>query len=602
MATRSQSAICAAWARSFPAGGHYESGRTVDARGNVLRAAWGSAELARYLPAGRKRTRAAFLVTGDRWGAPGWGHTDPQTETRLAVADAARAIGADVLLIPFAALEAARVDMDSIRPLEVRPDKTWTEWEALAPYPKRDERRKREGAPLNAAPQSYGWDAARIVHTWKGPDGRRYRQVETLGEWRRFTFEGPRPELRPDGTPWGAWEAWPRSEYRHVTLDTPRLGDVEYLRGASRSWGETVRQNERGEWGTDRHMHRLGDALFMADVVGTATRAHLPTVADVVAVALRCIRAERAERGIAARGNGAPVEPASVRFERFDVDAPISETVETRRRVRFVSSFDMNERAPLYFLATLPRTSRARTVADAIEDLAPPAVHAALARGAEVLRQGDIFAIPTNLTDADLVDMGATRARLSQWTRGARARKGEVGYRRPLNAADRRRIRAYARRRFAQDFRALLADATPDRVGPQTVRARRRSWDTPGTPRPRDRDGYRRRYGTNARAVWERALAAGFERFAAGTSAAPVREPIRDALRAVLAIHGTSHGATEVARVPGGAVYVRGVMRHEPSLEPGRRGGRDHAPLKLGDGTRWYLAVRNTVPRLRDAR
>jgi hypothetical protein len=40
-------------------------------------------------------------------------------------------------------------------------------------------------------------------------------------------------------------------------------------------------------------------------------------------------------------------------------------------------------------------------------------------------------------------------------------------------------------------------------------------------------------------------------------------------------------------------------MRQVPSLEPGRGRAVDHAPLRLGDGRRWYLALRNTVPRAR---
>jgi hypothetical protein len=71
----------------------------------------------------------------------------------------------------------------------------------------------------------------------------------------------------------------------------------------------------------------------------------------------------------------------------------------------------------------------------------------------------------------------------------------------------------------------------------------------------------------------------------------------RDAIRAAVSIYGTAHTATELARVKG-AVYVRGTVTHRPELERGRFGAPDHRPLLLTPD-RWYLAVRNTVPRAR---
>lgn len=68
--------------------------------------------------------------------------------------------------------------------------------------------------------------------------------------------------------------------------------------------------------------------------------------------------------------------------------------------------------------------------------------------------------------------------------------------------------------------------------------------------------------------------------------------------RRALMIYGTTHTATEVAVVPGGAVYIKGTMFHDPHLEtPGRR--PEHVTVNLGEGDRWWLAVRNTVPRRR---
>lgn len=72
----------------------------------------------------------------------------------------------------------------------------------------------------------------------------------------------------------------------------------------------------------------------------------------------------------------------------------------------FVSSFDYQESAPLYFLAELPRGVKVSTVEDAILALSPRIVHAAIAQGREVKRQGDMFAIPTELSTIELKRRG----------------------------------------------------------------------------------------------------------------------------------------------------------------------------------------------------
>jgi hypothetical protein len=81
---------------------------------------------------------------------------------------------------------------------------------------------------------------------------------------------------------------------------------------------------------------------------------------------------------------------SNVRNERM----PITVT----RWATFLSSFDYQESRPLYFLCELPYGAKPGTVDEAIEALKPPEVVAALARGLKVVRQGDLFAIPTKLT------------------------------------------------------------------------------------------------------------------------------------------------------------------------------------------------------------
>lgn len=83
------------------------------------------------------------------------------------------------------------------------------------------------------------------------------------------------------------------------------------------------------------------------------------------------------------------------------------------RPARFLSGFDSNEARPSYFFCELPRTSRAMTVAEALEDLKPSAVRQAEQLGREVKRQGDIFAIPVpTITTRQLTKQGARIQRM----------------------------------------------------------------------------------------------------------------------------------------------------------------------------------------------
>lgn len=79
-----------------------------------------------------------------------------------------------------------------------------------------------------------------------------------------------------------------------------------------------------------------------------------------------------------------------------------------RRWAHFLSGFDMQESRPLYFLSELP-TKGSTTIAEAYEELKPETVKVAESMGRTVYRQGDVFAVETNLTTRDLTRMGATR-------------------------------------------------------------------------------------------------------------------------------------------------------------------------------------------------
>ena len=77
----------------------------------------------------------------------------------------------------------------------------------------------------------------------------------------------------------------------------------------------------------------------------------------------------------------------------------------------FVSAFDDQERTPLYFLAELPQPYAPETVAEAMDVLKPSEVWLAERRGKSITRQGDVFAVPVDITTRELVKQAATRDR-----------------------------------------------------------------------------------------------------------------------------------------------------------------------------------------------
>ncbi len=78
---------------------------------------------------------------------------------------------------------------------------------------------------------------------------------------------------------------------------------------------------------------------------------------------------------------------------------------------RWISAFDTQEPEPLYFLAQLPDRGKCLSYEDAIHMLAPDIVHQAREQGKHVARQGDIFAIATELPDEAIYENVRTRVR-----------------------------------------------------------------------------------------------------------------------------------------------------------------------------------------------
>lgn len=394
--------------------------------------------LARFIPAKRGR-RALWLINGDTW-TRGWTATPRhQTAIRSAIADtiadaakSGRVI--ESLIIPFSALDGAGIERDSVRPIHVRPDRT-EEFKNIATAPRSlfardvlsreqceiDSRNKDAHSTAILGSQNLG-TVTLAVRRESLSSGLVESFTRTAKVTRSITYLG----------------------YDYTAND--RQGAyVEYNPAKLVTWLDSSDQVTITDvdtdtvslsWASSRHW--LGDSLFMADMVTTTTVPcpnHVETdISDTWCEAC----------GHMLRGTGR-----------------ITET--KRRRMRFLSSFDYNERWPLYFLAALPAKSRAKSVDMAYDDLAPAAVHAAWARGLDVKRQGDIFFIPTPLTDTDIANRARRRTRLHMWTHGTgKPRKGELGYRAPMSD---RHVAAWRRMRLnlARDTMRghMLADRRP---------------------------------------------------------------------------------------------------------------------------------------------
>ena len=286
----------------------YLNGHNVWVRGDRIYSYGMHFELGRLIGS---RDSGFFLLNGDRYSVTTSRH---QADVRGAVAST----GLPSAIIPYSALAAAGIVLDSIRPLDVLPDRT-------------DEHHHRVNVPglLDLAERakagSFGWNES---GGYNGVTG----AVSATGRM-----------VGPDGVEYSATvyrRAWDHS--------AGGFADHEPCTSFYRNGGGLVHvEGDTFEYSTWTHF--LGACLFTARVTGRKTRA------------------------------------------------------------RFLSAFDENERQPLYFLAELPRCN-ARTYAEALDALAPRIVHAALAQGRDVKRQGDIFAIPTELDRRALRKRGAAFA------------------------------------------------------------------------------------------------------------------------------------------------------------------------------------------------
>lgn len=324
-------------------------------------------ELARIVrrPNGRARM---VLLNGDQFrGSGGWGPSTNARQWGVRKIVERETAGTNIvtLNVPFSALDAAGIDFDSITVLDTRED--------------RYERTERIVSEL---PSDISQDDAG-PYTYSHPGYRRERVVQ-----------------REDGK-------WIVPEYRHWLADS-------LFKAASNEWRLRPATREEREvylvWEEWSNRRRELDRAF-TDAMRDAANAHflkrrydmgaaqledrpLPTDEEIAAL-------DRArEEARAALNAHDELKPPHNEVLRRGKKLVVERRV--RRWAKYLSSFDYNEAGRPYFLCELRYRSPANTVAEAIDDLRPDAVIAAQASGVEVLRQGDVFAIPTALTTREL--------------------------------------------------------------------------------------------------------------------------------------------------------------------------------------------------------
>lgn len=410
------------------------------------------------------RDRGCFLLNGDRY--------SPSTDRHQSlVRNACGYTDVPVIIIPYAALRIAGIDVDSIRPVEVLPDRSFETYTDVYPPSAFDTSLPACGLGIFSRAEHMTFTDER-TNTLDGWYASRTLQNGADNEWSDWTvYKGP----------------WTRAN-----------------------------QRKDGTWFTSRREHFLGASLLSAS------------------------------------------------------------TLNSTRRHKYLSAFDDNEVGSLYYFCQCPRTA-ATTVADAILALAPRIVHAAITEGRDVQRQGDIFAIPTTLTDGQVFSRSVTRARRSAVvSERGKIHPGESGYRPPSYVVV-----------TDADARAAI---TEGQSGYQHLL---------GHPDAKGRLGAM----IAARSIHLTASAvdAIYQRSSRTWIVECESYDDYDAARAAIRIHGTGHTATQVVRTRSGVTYGKGVLSHDPQLETSWR-NREHANQKLADGDTWFLMVRNTVPRNRDER
>ena len=508
-------------------------------------------EIARWIETEDVPGGGFFLLNGNRFSTT----TDRH---QWIVRETIRTSGKRFLIVPYDALDGARVVRDSIRPIESA-DETFAR--IKIPVQPDD-----KGLSLGPKPITQAKDDWHARRDWRWIMLDPYEKIAGLlneAEWRReIVYREPDGELYRVISRHVLGEALFTARYRRQVHTPVEASEME------QEWRERVFER------IDTHRANLAyyeeEVKRLEEILGER-----PYLADRVERYRQGVKTnqEEAERLLQMVAGHAPsAAEMATWFNGMHVDGErVYRVTGTTSPGKFLSGFDVQENPALYFLCLLPKSSKAKTIEDARLDLAPRIVHAAYAQERDVTRQGDIFAVAVpEVTTASLRKRGAT----------------------------------FQKRVMTRDYEERLEVTYPERwshtptgrYGPASTWEIDRLEHTDYLTCGKYADSFMSSIATRqiypagyADSALYRAVAAGDFRF--------IQVPVNSRLVSAASLLGTAHTATEVATLPDGTVYARGCMYHEPSLEPGRDGQRDHRRQKIADGKTWALIVRNTVPR-----
>lgn len=335
-----------------------------------------------------------ILCNGDsHGGGGGFGNSTSgqQLSVQGAIARIIKGTKIEAMTVPFSTLDAAGIQRDSIKPIEIRPD--------------RDTFHERSSSE---APGRF----ARV-------DSGETEMVEV--DRHGYHVNGTLCKYDTPGATWGAYKV---QEERAILVDDPNRAHVE--RNEAHSWPEgDAKRGEDGIWRWTVRRHWLGETLFRAHTSETRTRKLTPAEMEQVST-LEALRSAEREADklfwdlpVERRTYTSPewlayVAAGEARRAHSYPDGYMSRGQQpcirytVRRWSTYLSSFDYSEPHRPYFMCELARGFTPETVDQAIACLMPNEVAEAIDSGLEVLRQGDVFAIPTSLTTKELKSRART--------------------------------------------------------------------------------------------------------------------------------------------------------------------------------------------------
>lgn len=354
-------------------------------------------EMGRVLRDAKGKPRG-WLLNGDRYSNTTSGHQS-RVRGALAVADT----GLPSVIIPYEALGAAGVDLDSVEIIEATSDRfesiehvmyeqpPRSVWEDVPQY--KDVKLTDEELDALVAQRN-----ADNVAEWE----RRKRDADELGAesyWGKWLENHPEPLV----TKLKDIQSWDRVERRQV--GTKRV--LYRAKGSYRQIDVKVLSDGRTRYSWTTGRHWLGESLVRAKIPRTG----MTTCKDCEGTGR--ITPDPLDQVDAANFDRDSDFWAARREAQLAGVCPTCDGIGGKRWTRnrtayFLSGFDQNERLPVYFFCELPKGVNPTTVAEAYEDLKPESVKVAEQMGRTIWRQGDIFAIELpGLTKRELRKRGA---------------------------------------------------------------------------------------------------------------------------------------------------------------------------------------------------